>query len=138
MSTRVVEAARRGGYVLDGFPRTLEQALAAYSWAQGQEGVTLQAVVHLRASETELHTRLRARAEREGRNDDNEAVMTHRFEVFDVQTRPLLGFYAERGLLVEVDGAQPADDVFADITGAVETLLREHGTSASRQLGTDS
>src|ERR1700685_1856879 len=42
LSTRVLEAARRGGYVLDGFPRTLHQAEEAYSLAQDLEGVTLQ------------------------------------------------------------------------------------------------
>src|ERR1700729_3735205 len=48
LSARVLEAAHNGGYVLDGFPRTLRQAEEAYAWAQGIEGVSLQAVVYLR------------------------------------------------------------------------------------------
>ena len=122
MAARVLDAARNGGYVLDGFPRTLHQAEEAYSMAQGLEGITLQAVVYLRVSNEELQNRLRTRAAREGRSDDTEAGIARRFEVFDTQTQPLLGFYAERGILVEVDGAQPVEKVFADITVALDSL----------------
>lgn len=122
MSSRVLEAARNGGYVLDGFPRTLHQAEEAYALAQDLEDVTLQAVIHLRAGIDELRNRLRARADVEGRNDDTELGIAHRFEVFDAETQPLLGFYAKRGILVEVDGEQAVDNVFADITGAIDSL----------------
>lgn len=122
MSTRVLEAARRGGYVLDGFPRTLHQAEEAYALAKGLDDVTLQAVIHLRAGMDTLRIRLRTRAEHEGRNDDTEVGIAHRFEVFDAETKPLLGFYADRGILVEIDGDQPVEDVFADITDALDDL----------------
>lgn len=127
---RVLDAARNGGYVLDGFPRTVHQAEAAYSMAQGLEGITLQAVVYLRVSNEELHNRLRERADREGRSDDTEAGIARRFEVFDSQTQPLLGFYAKRGILVEIDGGQPVEEVFADITVALDGLRgRKDGVS---------
>ncbi len=64
----------------------------------------------------------RARAEREGRTDDTEVGIAHRFEVFESETEPLLAFYARRGILVEIDGEQPVEDVFADITSAVDSL----------------
>ena len=120
LSKPVLEAARNGGYVLDGFPRTLRQAEEAYSVAQQIEGVELQAVVHLRVSQEELRKRLRARAQREGRLDDTELALAHRFKVFDVETRPLLGFYAKRGILVEINGEQSVQDVFSDITAAID------------------
>jgi adenylate kinase len=120
---RVLDAARNGGYVLDGFPRTLAQAERGYSLARGVEGVTLEAVVYLRVNKDELNNRLRARANREGRSDDTEAAIEHRFEVFDTQTQPLLGFYATRGLLIEINGEQPVDDVFADVTNAIDGLF---------------
>jgi adenylate kinase len=122
MSARVLQAARDGGYVLDGFPRTLHQAEEAYSWAQGVEDVTLQAVIYLRVGLEELHDRLRRRADREGRNDDTETGIAHRFEVFDAETKPLLGFYSTRGILVDVDGEQAAEKVFEDITSALDAL----------------
>jgi adenylate kinase len=120
--TRVLEAARNGGYVLDGFPRTVRQAEEAFAVAQGFDGITLQAVVYLRVSVDELHNRLQARAVSEGRSDDNDAAIAHRFEVFDTQTQPLLTFYANRGLLLEINGDQLVDEVFADMTKAIDGL----------------
>jgi adenylate kinase len=122
LTAPVLEAARNGGYVLDGFPRTLRQAEEAYAVAQQIEGIELQAVINLRVSPEELRTRLLARAEKEGRLDDTERGIAHRFEVYDAETEPLLGFYAERGILLEIDGEQAVERVFADITTAIDRL----------------
>jgi len=84
--------------------------------------VELQAVVHLQVSQEELRNRLRARAHREGRLDDTELALEHRFKVFDVETRPLLGFYAKRGILVDINGEQSVQDVFAAITAAIDAI----------------
>ena len=92
----LLEAARNGGYVLDGFPRNLRQAEEAYSVAQENEDIELQAVFSLRVGHDELRKRLRARAEREGRADDTEVGIAHRFEVFESETEPLLAFSAPR------------------------------------------
>ena len=118
----LLEASRNGGYVLDGFPRNLRQAEEAYSVAQENEDIELQAVFSLRVGHDELRKRLRARAEREGRADDTEVGIAHRFEVFESETEPLLAFYARRGILVEIDGEQAVEDVFDDITDAIERL----------------
>jgi adenylate kinase len=120
LAAPVLEAAANGGYVLDGFPRTLRQAEEAYSVAQQVEGIELQAVIHLSVSHDELRRRLLARAQREGRTDDTESAIAHRFKVFDVETQPLLDFYSKRGLLLEINGEQPVQDVFADITAAID------------------
>jgi adenylate kinase len=117
----VLRAARAGGYVLDGFPRTLRQAEEAYAWAKQVEGVELQAVVHLIVSRQELSRRLLARAESEGRVDDTVEIIEHRLDVFDNETEPLLGYYAGRGLVVDIDGEQPVDKVFEDIVSAIES-----------------
>ena len=122
LAVPVLEAAASGGYVLDGFPRTLRQAEEAYSVAQQVEGIGLQAVVHLTVSAGELRKRLLARAEQEGRIDDTDFAISHRFKVFDVETQPLLGFYAQRGILVDINGEQPVEKVFADITAAIDRL----------------
>lgn len=117
---KVVDAARNGGYVLDGYPRNLRQAEAAFEMARHVKGTTLEAVIHLEVSHAELRRRLLARAEREGRSDDTARVFEHRSQVYDAETRPLLEFYAGRGLLVDVDGGQPRDTVFADIVAALD------------------
>ena len=122
LSAPVLEAAAHGGYVLDGFPRTLRQAEEAYRIAHEVAGIELQAVIHLTVGRDELRNRLLARAQREGRIDDTEFGITHRFKVFDAETQPLLGFYARRALLVDIDGDQPVQKVFADTTAAIDRL----------------
>lgn len=118
----VLEAAAGGGYVLDGFPRTLAQAEEAYQVARRVSGVELQAVVHLQVSRDELRRRLLARARTEGRRDDTEEVIEHRLDVYDSETAPMLEFYAGRGLVVDIDGAMPVPEVFDAIVGAVDAL----------------
>jgi adenylate kinase len=117
------EANRSGGYVLDGFPRSLPQAEEAYRMARQTEGAELQAVIHLQVGRDELQRRLIARGEQEGRRDDNAATIAHRLDVYESETRPLLAFYAGRGLLVDIDGEQPVDQVFADIVAVIDGLL---------------
>jgi len=118
----ILHAVENGGYVLDGFPRTLRQAEEAYRVAQQVEGIELQAVVHLVVSREEVRRRLLARARREGRTDDNEATINHRLKVYDSETEPLLGFYAGRHLVVDIDGEQPVENVFTDIVASVDGL----------------
>jgi adenylate kinase len=120
LAAPTLEAAEAGGYVLDGFPRTVSQAEEAYRIARQFDDVELQAVVHLRVSRPELRRRLLARAKVEGRSDDNEETISHRLDVYDEETKPMLAFYSERGLVVDIDGEQPVDRVFADIVDAVD------------------
>jgi adenylate kinase len=103
----VTEASKRGGYVLDGFPRTVEQAEAAYLVARNL-GVSVQVAVHLDVPTAELTRRLLAR----GRgNDDNEDVIAHRLEVYADRTLPMLDYYAKREKLVVVNGGRPIEEV---------------------------
>jgi adenylate kinase len=120
LASPVIEAAGKNGYVLDGFPRTLRQAEEAYGIAQQVDGIELDAVIHLEVSDEELRRRLLARAMQEDRSDDTEETIAHRLEVFSAETVPLLGFYAERGLLKRINGEQPVEKAFADITAALD------------------
>lgn len=111
----IVEASRAtGGYVLDGFPRTMPQALRA-----AQIGIELDlvsdAAIYLTASGEVLVKRLRDRAEREGRADDTPEVIRHRLAVFAEQTQPLVDYYRGRGILLELDTDRPETDVQADL-----------------------
>ena len=114
LTPAVVEAAACGGYILDGFPRTLPQATAAAELA-APLGVTLDAAVYLHAPETVLTRRLLDRASRGGRSDDRADVIRHRLQVFAETTGSLVPYYTERGVLVAVDADQPPDSVTADI-----------------------
>ena len=83
----VVAAAENGGYVLDGFPRTVEQAQASFPTARAL-GAEVQAAIHLDVAREELVRRLLAR--RRG-SDDTEAVIENRLQVYLDKTVPLLG-----------------------------------------------
>jgi adenylate kinase len=122
----VVEAAAGGGYILDGFPRTLPQARAAAELA-ARLGVTLDAAVYLRAPEAVLTARLLGRAGQGGRADDKADVIRHRLEVFAETTGLLVPYYEERGILVTVDADQPPDAVTADIQARLSELSRAAG-----------
>ena len=117
----VVEAAARGGYILDGFPRTLPQATAAAELA-ARLGVTLDAAVYLYAPEAVLTRRLLARASQGGRADDVADVIGHRLRLFAETTGPLVPYYTERGILVSVDADQPPDSVTAGIQARLSAL----------------
>jgi adenylate kinase len=106
----VSAAAARGGYILDGFPRTVPQALAAADIGRTLD-LTLDAAVYLNVPEAVLMQRLVARA----RADDTAEVITHRLRVFAESSGPLIDYYRDRGILVEVDGDQPPDSITADI-----------------------
>ena len=77
LTPAVIEAAAGGGYILDGFPRNLPQAIAAAELA-ARLGVTLDAVVYLYAPEAVLTRRLLDRASQSGRSDDTADVIRHR------------------------------------------------------------
>ncbi len=114
----VAAAAKAGGYVLDGFPRTVEQAEASFPTARAL-GAEVQAAIHLDVPREELVRRLLSR--RRG-SDDTEAVIENRLQVYLDKTVPLLEYYAGREWMFTVDGAQPPDAVHADILARLQRL----------------
>jgi adenylate kinase len=115
---RVFAAADAGGYLLDGFPRSVEQALAVRE-AAAERGATPEAVIYLEVPRPELMRRILARAAIEGRSDDNEDTVATRLHVFDEETRPLVDHYRERGLLHTIDADRDPDEVTAAILSAL-------------------
>lgn len=113
---RIIAASRDGGYVLDGFPRTLHQALAAYEIA-AEAGATVHAVVHLHVPDDVLLRRLLGRDE--DRADDDATTIRHRLEVYHQQTEPLIEYYDGRRVLVTIDGQQSPDAVLAEILSRI-------------------
>ena len=119
----IVAASESGGYVLDGFPRTVEQAKIAYDTAR-ELGVAVQIAIHLHVPTEELVRRLLAR----GRgSDDTQEVIEHRLEVYEAKTKPMIDYYAERERLVTVDGSLPEDAVTAAVTAGIEDHRDELG-----------
>lgn len=128
----------KGGFLLDGFPRTVAQAEALESFAR------IDAVIDIDVSDEKLVDRLSGRrvclscggtyhvsrlngsttcekcgSELIQRDDDKAETVLSRLTVYHAQTEPLIAFYTQRGLLRRVDGAQPMDDCYAAILGAL-------------------
>ena len=117
---RLGEEDCAGGFVLDGFPRTVPQA-EALGKRLDELGRPLDVVVSLEAGEDELRRRLAARAEEQDRaEDDDEGAIRRRLELFDRETEPLLDFYDGQGLLVSVDADGDVDEVTGRIAAALD------------------
>ncbi len=120
MMDGVIAAARsHGGYVLDGFPRTRPQAVAAAARAR-EAGASAQAVVYLEAPADVLIERMLTR--NQNRADDSAAIARHRLNVYAEQTKPLLDYYTRRGLVVRVDAAPPVEQVSEQVFRALDRL----------------
>jgi adenylate kinase len=121
---RLSQADAKSGFLLDGYPRTAEQVVELDSILEAQ-GNKLDVVVQLTADTDEVVRRLLNRAIEQGRADDTEDVIRRRLEVYEEQTAPLTSVYAERGLLVTVDGLGEVDEV----TGRILEALNARGNS---------
>ena len=125
VATRLADADCERGFLLDGYPRTLQQV--EYLDAQlGGIGRPLDAVISLVADTDAVVGRLLKRAETDGREDDTEETIRARQQIYVEQTAPLLEVYRDRGVLIEVDGLGPIDEV----SGRLFAALDARATSA--------
>jgi adenylate kinase len=118
----VAAKAAGGGYVLDGIPRTIEQARALYLIAV-ELGMTADVALHLDAGDAEVTRRLLARAALEHRSDDTAEVIAQRLALYRQVTAPILGWYRDRGILVSVDAMRPVQQVSREILTALDRLV---------------
>ena len=143
---RIREEDCKKGYILDGFPRTMAQA-QSLKQALSEMGDRLDAAVNVDVPDEVILERMAGRracigcgatyhirytpTKKEGicdrcgqvtalREDDKPETVRHRLRVYHEQTKPLIAFYEEEGILRHVDGTRGADDVFSDIVGILE------------------
>ena len=118
VTNRIAEDDARNGFLLDGYPRTLDQVHYLDELLE-RNGQKLEAVIQLVADKDEIVARLTKRAAEQGRADDSEEAIRHRQEVYLRETSPLIEVYRDRGLLVEVDGLGDVDEVAERIRTAL-------------------
>lgn len=111
---RLAHTDARGGFLLDGYPRTLAQA-GTLEGILDASSERLDAVVLIRVPEEEL---VRRGLER-GREDDSESVIRERLRVYREKTEPVLGYYRKKDLLREVDGDRAVPEVTSGILAAL-------------------
>jgi len=126
VSDRLNEADAAGGFLLDGYPRTTDQ-VEYLANLLASHGHSLDAVIRLVADQDEIVRRLRQRAIDQGRVDDSEEAIRHRQDVYIRETAPLIDMFRAQGLLVEVDGLGPIDEV----TGRIFDALAERGLGSA-------
>ena len=109
------ENSQYQGVILDGFPRTINQAASLDSKIK-DSGALIKAVINLDISDEKIISRLQSR----GRNDDKPELISNRLNVYREQTEPLLGFYSEKKLLESVNGDQGLDEVNNNILNVLK------------------
>jgi len=106
------------GFLLDGYPRNVAQ-VGALDETLADAGTPLDVVVEITADAEVVVGRLLKRATIERRVDDTEDVIRHRLDVYAEQTAPIAKVYADRGILVQVDGIGDLDEVTGRLVRAI-------------------
>ena len=109
------------GFIFDGVPRTIKQAEMLDDPSFFTD-LDITKVIYLKVEMEEVQRRILKRAEIEQRADDTPATVKARVENFFAQTMPLVDYYEKQGKLVEINGMQDIEHVFADICKVIETL----------------
>lgn len=135
----------KAGFILDGFPRTIEQA-NALSITLREIGITIDRVININVPAEDLINRITGRrickscgatyhisfnptgiegkcdkcgGETYQRDDDRKDTVKKRLDVYSAQTEPLINYYQDKGLYTEIDGRQPIEKVLEDIIGSL-------------------
>jgi adenylate kinase len=114
---RLSESDCLGGYLLDGFPRTIAQA-EALDKMLADKGTPLDVVLELKVPEEELFQRLAGR----GRADDTPEVVKQRLVAYRNQTSPLLDYYGKTGLLKSIDGLGTIEEIFDRVAAVLDPM----------------
>ena len=106
---RISNNDSKKGFILDGFPRTINQAEGLDLLLNKSKNIDF--VLRIKVDQEDIIKRLIAR----GRSDDKPEIIKNRFKSYNSDTQPLIPFYEEREILFNIDGMQEIEKVFEDI-----------------------
>lgn len=115
--SRLAEADAQDGFLLDGYPRTLDQ-VGALDGVLTELGTALDAVLLLEVETEAVVARLVARGEEQGRSDDTEETILTRLQVYRDETAPLIDFYSD--IIVNVDAEGTVEDISCSTLDALD------------------
>ena len=121
---RLGQADVAEGFILDGYPRNLAQAQALDELLD-RLGQPVEDALQIDVDEEQVVQRIARRAAEEGRSDDTEEVVRKRMQVYAEQTAPVIGFYADQGVLTRIMGEGTIDEVFQRIRGVLQARNRD-------------
>ena len=122
LKNKVEAHPEANGFIFDGFPRTIPQAEALDTLLTGK-GTSISGLIALDVSEQEIVNRILNRGKTSGRLDDNdEGIIRNRIAVYEQETAPVFGYYAQSGKSWKIDGMGSIDEIFARLCALIDTF----------------
>lgn len=123
LKSKMLRHPDANGFIFDGFPRTIPQAEALIALLK-EMNTSLTAMIALEVDEDEIVKRIKTRGETSGRADDNdEAIIRKRFEVYKNETQPVFEFFRNLGLASSVNGVGDVNEIFAALMARIDRAL---------------
>ncbi|MBO6003405.1 MAG: adenylate kinase [Aeriscardovia sp.] len=116
---RLSQPDAQKGWILDGYPRNAKQSEALDEWLSNH-GEKLDAVILLEADPETIARRIQKRIREEGRSDDNPEAISERLAIYARETKPLIDYYSQKGLLKRVNAEGSVPKVTAAMREAIE------------------
>ena len=111
------------GFVFDGFPRTINQAIALDNMLE-KKNIPIKQMIALKVDEKELIKRIKNRAKTSGREDDKSIdKINNRIQVYNQETKPVADYYKKHDKYSEVDGIGEIDEIFIKLCYKIDDLI---------------
>jgi adenylate kinase len=127
---RLAQDDTAGGFLLDGYPRTVTQA-QFLDHILANKNQKLDVVLQISADDDELVSRLLKRAAVDGRTDDTETIIRHRLNLYHRQTEAVVSHYEQHGLLTSVDGTGPVEEITESLIEATLSGRKRRSVSTA-------
>ena len=123
IDSKLKENKSAKGFIFDGFPRTVTQAIGLDNLLQ-ENGTAISCMISLEVSEEELTKRLLLRGQTSGRPDDqDETLVRKRVQEYNTKTAPVADFYAQQGKFHGVNGIGEIDEIFNQTCRIIDGYL---------------